>query len=125
MRIGARTAPGGDGPVNTQVDVKQVLNLPATVVFASQTSIPSGTLPLPTDSVPINNDNDIIIDNEIVPPNEWCMCAIVSTSFIKYIDRIRHIYMQEDDGRFTLVLERNAGVLSTMLYKKVVWIYLA
>jgi hypothetical protein len=33
--------------------------------------------------------------------------------------------MQEDDGRFTLVLERNAGVLSTMLYKKVVWIYLA
>jgi hypothetical protein len=125
VRIGARTAPGGDGPVNTQVDVKQVLNLPATVVFASQTSIPSGTLPLPTDSVPSNNDSDIIIDNEIVPPNEWCMCAIVSTSFIKYIDRIRHIYMQEDDGRFTLVLERNAGVLSTMLYKKVVWIYLA
>ena len=89
-----------------------------------QTSIPPGTFPLLTDSVPSNNDGDIIIDNEIMPLNEWCMCAIVSTSFIRYIDRIRHIYMQDDaDGRFTLIAERNASVLSAMLYKKVVWIF--
>ena len=122
VQIGTRNV--ATGSINTQIDVKQVLDLPTTVVLVVQTSIPPGTFPLLTDSVPSNNDGDIIIDNEIMPLNEWCMCAIVSTSFIRYIDRIRHIYMQDDaDGRFTLIAERNASVLSAMLYKKVVWIF--
>ena len=123
VQIGTRDTSTSTGGTPQAPDVQTTLNLPASVVLVDQSIVPSGTLPTLTASVASVSDNVVIINDEVMPLNEWCMCAIVGTSFVKYIDRILHIYLQGADGRFTLVTERNASALSTMLYGKAVWMF--
>lgn len=123
VQIGTRDTSTSTGGTQQAPDVQTTLNLPASVVLVDQSIVPSGTLPTLTASVASVSDNVVIINDEVMPLNEWCMCAIVGTSFVKYIDRILHIYLQGADGRFTLVTERNASALSTMLYGKAVWMF--